>query len=76
MTHETIHARLESAPQDPRLPVSDELHIFSPAQLSGWLVRTRLGAILPHDDRVARMLAAYGATMHDRAATETLSETK
>ena len=62
LSDSTIHATLESEPCDISTLQPGEQYEFEPSQITGWVIHTRMGAILPYDDRVARMLAEYGAT--------------
>ncbi len=62
LSSDGVEAILESKPRGLKRLERGHTYQFERTEITGWLVRTRLGAILPHDDRVARMLAEYGAT--------------
>ena len=61
-TEHQITAVLISEPEGASRLRSGAIATYGAADISGWMVRTRLGTIMPHDDRVARMLFELSAT--------------
>jgi hypothetical protein len=59
----TVTVRLESQPEAITRLTRGDVMQFDISQISGWMIRTRLGTIMPHDDRVARILSELSSSL-------------
>ena len=59
----TVTVRLESQPEAIARLTRGDVMQFDISQISGWMIKTRLGTIMPHDDRVARVLSELSSSL-------------